>query len=70
VVGGSSQTAQLGRPFATNLQVASANTNGCPLTGQLAGYPVDFTAPSSGGYIVSVRVGSRRAALTLVNTRR
>jgi hypothetical protein len=48
IAGGSSQTAQLGKPFETNLQVALANTNGCPLTGTLAGISVDFDAPGSG----------------------
>jgi protocatechuate 3,4-dioxygenase beta subunit len=48
IVGGSPQTAQLGRQFQSNLQVALANTNGCPLTGSLGGTPVTFTAPSSG----------------------
>src|SRR5262245_63157425 len=48
VVGGSSQTAQLGKAFQTNLQVALANSNGCPLTGPLAGVSVDFTAPANG----------------------
>jgi protocatechuate 3,4-dioxygenase beta subunit len=48
VVGGSPQTAQLGKPFQTNLQAALANTNGCPLTGQLGGYSVNFNAPASG----------------------
>ncbi len=48
VVGGSPQTAQLEKPFQTNLQVELANSNGCPLTGRLAGFWVDFTAPASG----------------------
>jgi hypothetical protein len=48
VVAGSPQTAQLGKPFQTNLQVALANTNACPLTGQLGGYAVSFSAPSGG----------------------
>src|SRR5262245_12573501 len=48
IVAGSPQTAQLEKPFETNLQVALANTNGCPLTGQLAGIWVDFSAPASG----------------------
>jgi adhesin/invasin len=48
LVAGSTQTAQLGKTFQTNLQVALANTNGCPLTGSLAGISVDFVAPSSG----------------------
>jgi adhesin/invasin len=45
---GSPQTAQLGKPFQTNLQVALANSNGCPVTGSLAGTPVTFVAPSGG----------------------
>jgi protocatechuate 3,4-dioxygenase beta subunit len=48
IMGGSSQTAQLGKPFQTNLQVALANSNGCPVTGSLAGISIDFVAPSSG----------------------
>jgi adhesin/invasin len=48
IMGGSSQTTQLGKPFQTNLQVALANSNGCPLTGQLAGISIDFVAPASG----------------------
>jgi hypothetical protein len=48
VVGGSPQTAQLEKPFLTNLQVELANSNGCPLTGGLAGVWVDFTAPGGG----------------------
>jgi protocatechuate 3,4-dioxygenase beta subunit len=48
IVAGSPQTAQLEKPFQTNLQVELANTNGCPLTGQLAGIWVDFSAPASG----------------------
>ncbi len=48
VAGGSGQTAQLGTQFATPFQVKLANTNGCPLTGNLAGYDIDFDAPGSG----------------------
>src|SRR5262249_11244487 len=48
VVAGSPQTAQLEKPFLTNLQVELANSNGCPLTGGLAGVWVDFTAPAGG----------------------
>jgi protocatechuate 3,4-dioxygenase beta subunit len=45
---GSGQTAQLGTPFQESLQVALANTNGCPLTGNLAGQNLEFDAPGSG----------------------
>ena len=48
VAAGSPQTAQLGTQFQTNLQVQLANTNGCPVTGQLGGNAVEFVAPSSG----------------------
>ena len=48
LAGGSGQTAQLGKTFQGNLQVQLANTNGCPLTGDLAGINVDFYAPGSG----------------------
>src|SRR5215831_9656020 len=48
VVAGSPQTAQLEKPFQTNLQVTLANSNGCPLTGQLGGVWIDFSAPASG----------------------
>jgi protocatechuate 3,4-dioxygenase beta subunit len=48
IVAGSPQSAQLERSFQTNLQVTLANSNGCPLTGQLGGVWVDFNAPASG----------------------
>jgi hypothetical protein len=48
LAGGSPQTAALDTTFAGNLQVALANTNGCPLTTSLAGVPVTFSAPASG----------------------
>ena len=48
LVGGSAQTAQLGKQFQAPLQVALANTNGCPLTGSLAGVAVEFDGPASG----------------------
>jgi protocatechuate 3,4-dioxygenase beta subunit len=48
LVAGSTQTAQLRRPFQTNLQARLANSNGCPVTGNLAGTPVELTAPASG----------------------
>jgi protocatechuate 3,4-dioxygenase beta subunit len=46
LAGGSPQTAQLNTPFG-GLQVALANTDGCPVT-SVAGTPVTFTAPVSG----------------------
>jgi protocatechuate 3,4-dioxygenase beta subunit len=48
LVGGTPQTAKLHQPFQEMFQVALANTNGCPLTTNLAGVAVTFTAPSSG----------------------
>jgi protocatechuate 3,4-dioxygenase beta subunit len=48
LVAGSGQTAQLGKVLPTNFQVELANTNGCPLTGNLAGVSVTFDAPGSG----------------------
>jgi hypothetical protein len=58
VVSGSSQTAQLGRLFQASLQVALANSNGCPVTGDLGGVSVDFAAPSSGASGVFASSGS------------
>jgi hypothetical protein len=58
ILSGSSQTAQLGRPFQSNLQVALANSNGCPVTGNLGGISVDFVAPSSGASGVFASSGS------------
>jgi hypothetical protein len=48
LVAGSPQTAELDTPFAGGLAVALANTDGCPVSGPVAGTPVTFTAPSSG----------------------
>jgi len=45
--GGSPQTAQLDTAFDSPLQVALANTNGCPVT-SVVGTPVSFAAPASG----------------------
>jgi protocatechuate 3,4-dioxygenase beta subunit len=61
LVGGSGQTAQLGNQFAQNLQIALANTNGCPLTGNLAGISINFDAPGSGASGIFAGSGSREA---------
>ena len=45
--GGTPQTAQLDTGFGGPLQVALANSNGCPVT-SVVGTPVTFTAPASG----------------------
>jgi hypothetical protein len=44
---GTPQTVALDQAFATGLQVAFANSNGCPVTAA-AGVPITFSAPSSG----------------------
>jgi hypothetical protein len=48
LVTGTPQTAMVGTPFATDLQLALANSNGCPVTSATAGIPVTFSAPASG----------------------
>ena len=58
LMGGTPQTAPLDGQFASPLQVALANTDGCPVTGQLAGTPVTFTAPASGASGVFASSGS------------
>jgi Bacterial Ig-like domain (group 1) len=58
-VAGGSQTAQVGRQFQAPFQVQLANTNGCPLTGDLAGVSVQFAAPSSGPGGVFATTGGR-----------
>jgi len=58
LVAGSGQTAQLGKTFQSNLQVELANTNGCPLTGNLAGISVTFDAPGSGASGIFAANGS------------
>jgi hypothetical protein len=45
---GTPQTSTLGSAFATGLQVAFTNSNGCPVTTAIAGIPVTFSAPSTG----------------------
>jgi len=48
LVAGTPQSTKLGAPYATELQVSIANSNGCPVTTGLAGLPVTFTAPANG----------------------
>ncbi len=69
---GTPQSATLGSPFTTNLQVAFANSNGCPVTTALAGIPVTFSAPAvgaSGSFAASdsntVAVGSDASGMAL-----
>jgi len=61
LAGGSGQQAQLGKQFGQSLQVQLANTNGCPLTGNLAGITVNFDAPGSGAGGIFASSGSREA---------
>jgi protocatechuate 3,4-dioxygenase beta subunit len=58
LVAGTPQTAILGTAFATGLQVALTNSNGCPVTSAAAGVPVTFSAPSSGASGVFSSSGS------------
>ena len=48
LVAGTPQTAILQSAFATGLQVALSNSDGCPVTSAAAGVPVTFSAPSGG----------------------
>jgi hypothetical protein len=63
LVDGSGQTTQLGHAFAAPLQVQLANSNGCPLTGNLAGVNVDFDAPTSGPSGIFSGSGSGEASV-------
>ena len=60
LVGGTPQTAQLQSAFATPLQVALGNSNGCPVTTAVAGTPVTFTAPAGGASGTFAASGSTR----------
>jgi hypothetical protein len=48
LLAGTPQTAILQSAFATGLQVALTNSDGCAVTSAAAGVPVTFSAPSSG----------------------
>ena len=58
LVAGTPQTAILGTAFATGLQVALSNSDGCPVTSAAAGIPVTFTAPPGGASGVFSTSGS------------
>jgi hypothetical protein len=58
LVAGTPQTAILQSAFATGLQVALSNSDGCPVTSAAAGVPVTFSAPSSGASGVFSASGS------------
>lgn len=63
VAGGNPQTAKLGRPFQESFQVALANTNGCPLTGALAGTGIEFVAPAGGASGTFATTGTNTAVV-------
>ena len=63
IAAGSPQTTQLRKPFETNLQVALANSNGCPLTGSLGGLWIDFTAPDDGASGTFASTGANHVAV-------
>lgn len=63
LAGGSAQTAQLGKQFQTPLEVELANTNGCALTGNLAGVTVEFDAPGSGASGIFASSGTHIAVV-------
>jgi protocatechuate 3,4-dioxygenase beta subunit len=63
LVGGSGQTAQLGRQFQSPFQVGLSASDGCPLTGNLAGVNVDFYAPSSGASGIFASTGTHVAVV-------
>ena len=48
LAGGTPQSAKLLAPFANPLEVTLTNTDGCPITTQMAGIAVTFAAPGSG----------------------
>jgi hypothetical protein len=58
LVAGTPQTAILQSAFATGMQVALSNSDGCPVTSAAAGIPVTFSAPSSGASGVFSTSGS------------
>jgi len=61
LVAGTPQTAILGTAFATGLQVALSNGDGCPVTSAAAGIPITFSAPSSGASGMFSASGSNTA---------
>jgi hypothetical protein len=63
LVAGTPQTAILQSTFATGLQVALGNSDGCPVTSAAAGIPVTFSAPASGASGVFSTSGSNTATV-------
>jgi protocatechuate 3,4-dioxygenase beta subunit len=58
LVAGTPQTATLQSAFASGLQVALTNSDGCPVTSAAAGVPVTFSAPSGGASGIFAASGS------------
>ncbi len=58
LVAGTPQTTILQSAFASGLQVALSNSDGCPVTSAAAGIPVTFSAPPSGASGVFSTSGS------------
>jgi protocatechuate 3,4-dioxygenase beta subunit len=63
LVAGTPQTAILQSAFATGLQVALSNGDGCPVTSAAAGIPVTFSAPAGGASGVFSTSGSNTATV-------
>jgi hypothetical protein len=60
---GTPQSATLGSAFATNLQVAFTNSNGCPVTTPVAGIGVTFSAPAAGSSGLFAATGANTATV-------
>jgi hypothetical protein len=63
LVAGTPQTTTLQSAFASGLQVALTNSDGCPVTSAAAGVPVTFSAPASGASGVFSTSGSNTATV-------
>jgi len=63
LVAGTPQTAMVGTAFATVLQVALSNSDGCPVTSAAAGIPVTFSAPAAGASGVFAASASNTAVV-------
>jgi hypothetical protein len=63
LVAGTPQTATLNSAYATGLQVALTNSDGCAVTSGAAGVPVTFTAPSAGASGVFSASGTSTVAV-------
>ncbi len=63
LLAGTPQTANLQSAFATGLEVALTDSDGCPVTSAAAGIPVTFSAPASGASGVFSTSGSNTAVV-------